>query len=1430
MNDLVADADFGQEYLAQRQMAQLQDPIAAMRARVAAREATAQQPSIPGTGSADKAPAAGGAPPATPSAAEIQADARAKGMDVPDPAQAELMAQDLRAVAERWAKSGKPKPPEDANTSTTVRFSSRMEPPPIGKIAADVGQGIGESVTQAIGGVSDAVHSAFSAADDLASWMRERFKDATGIDPTLPSTGIDALDNPLKSIAGEKDEVPPAKSVTGGLIRDTSRFLSAFLPMMRLAKGAGTAAQVSTSVAAGGVADAVTRDPAEKNLANLIQEHPEIGNPITEFLAANPDDDEATARLKKGLEGAGLGVVAEGLMLVVRAMRAARQAKMPRQGVANALEDQRAKYGEVTDADLSLLGDPNRPLIDNAAAAPSQTAGVRFENWAPKTGREPSPADKLRAGQAEADNLGVPDAVAARGLVGASRPSVLSADPAGLGDLVQQVRDLVTRAIQGNAKGRVTLGPVSDDGAAAINEVLRNAHAGVQDVSGFTHTIDADEIRHIYRRHVGANETDPRGVPLTEDDLARIPEILASPDTISISKAGGRHRPPSIVYSKEIEGTVYLVEEVQRGQSQLAVTTMWKQASEGGTGLGGTMPRPGETPRPVRPETATSGPVENISADGVFINFARIDTPEDIQRVMRDMADAFKGSISEASRGVQSNAETKDLADRFGMTVEQLLSRRKGQPLSAEEALAARQLWAASAEKLYEAALKVNAPNAGDIDHFIFRKLMATHHAIQAEVMAARTETARALQSWSIPAGGSIEKAAQIQAMIEGSGGTAVSKQAAADLVKMVRLGASDAAVSTFVRKTWAASTVGAVQEAWINGLLSNPKTHAVNIVSNTVALAQQIYERGTAAGLAKLTGTADSVAPGEAAAMTYALITGLGDAFRMGAKALRTGDTGAALGKVEAARLPQINGDWLREAGWNGAAGTVDLIGRMFRVPNRLLGAEDEFFKAIAYRMEVHAQAVRQATAEGLQGPSLMERAAQLANEPSEAIRLAAADSAAYVTFTNQTGKFGEALTRLRNSVPAGAFILPFVRTPVNIARFAYERSPLAPLTAQWRADIAAGGARKDLALARMGTGSAIMALAFDLADRGLISGSGPKDNGEREALMRQGWQPNSIKLGDTWYSYGRVDPFGMTMGFSADLAELLRRSDVHPEKLDEVNEILGGSMAIVANATINKTYMQGISQAIEAVHEPDQHAAQFVTNFLGSAVPSGVNAAAQLNDPTMRQTMQLWDGMTARLPVLAASLMPKRDLWGQERRIPESGLGNAYDVFSPIAISQRRASPIDGELQRLNWGPQRIELKADWDGAHVSFRDWPEVYDAYVRLAGNELKHPTWDLGAKDYLDEVVTGKSPMSETYKMEKDTSDPNNGGKAAFIQHTVNEYRALARQAIEADPKFADFKIEVDRARNKRQDLQMPVDTSAPEISRPAVSAVQPRLQ
>ena len=123
-----------------------------------------------------------------------------------------------------------------------------------------------------------------------------------------------------------------------------------------------------------------------------------------------------------------------------------------------------------------------------------------------------------------------------------------------------------------------------------------------------------------------------------------------------------------------------------------------------------------------------------------------------------------------------------------------------------------------------------------------------------------------------------------------------------------------------------------------------------------------------------------------------------------------------------------------------------------------------------------------------------------------------------------------------MANKLPGVKLIVPFIRTPTNILKFAMERTPLAPIMKSVRADILAGGARRDTALARISMGSMAMAVTASYAAQGVITGGGPSDPALKSHLYNQGWQPYSVKIGDKYYAYGRLEPLGMMMGLAAD------------------------------------------------------------------------------------------------------------------------------------------------------------------------------------------------------------------------------------------------------------------------------------------------------
>lgn len=796
----------------------------------------------------------------------------------------------------------------------------------------------------------------------------------------------------------------------------------------------------------------------------------------------------------------------------------------------------------------------------------------------------------------------------------------------------------------------------------------------------------------------------------------------------------------------------------------------------------------------------------------VYINFAAIDSPDKVKFAIGKMAEAMKGHIDEAKRGVITQRETDELAEQLGMTPTDLLARRRGQAFNAEEAVAARNIWVASGDELVKSAERAAAPNAGALDQFAFRRQMAIHAAVQNEVLGARAEAGRALNSWKIEAKGGIERARAIQQVMNAMGGPEASAEMAKRIAILANTG-DPSALARIAQQGYAASSVQAFRELWINGLLASPKTHMVNITSNTLVAAQQIYERAAASAIRSVTG-GEGVVPGEALAMTHGLIEGIKDGFRMAAKALKTGESGYAFNKIDLAQRPNaISAEAFRMSKETMIGRFLDFLGTGVNIPGRLLTAEDEFFRSVGYRMNVRAEALRLATQEGHAGEALGRRYKELVDNPTESIRIDAADAALMQTFTNEPGAFGKAIMGLRNAggsnnwMNPAFLVLPFVRTPVNIARYAFERSPFAPLVSQWRADIAAGGARADLALARMSTGTAIMLTAMDLADKGLVSGDGPRgaDKELRESMMRQGWQPYSAKIGDRWYSYNRLDPMGMTFGFAASIAEAVKKGELDHDDVDEWWEVTAMSIAAVSQVTISKTYLEGFSKMVEVLGDPKRYSRQYVEDLMASFVPAtSLNAAVKnIVDPVQREAGSPAEAVMARIAGLSHMLPPRRDLWGREIT-SESGLGKAYDFMAPVASKPEEDSPVDREIVRHGQGPDRINKNTPFDGVQANMRFYPKAYDDYVRLSGNDLKHPAWGMGAKDYLDAVVSGRHPMSASYNMMSDES------QQAFIQQTVQEYRKLAQREILNDPKHAAFAQEVARLKEIHRDTKLPV--------------------
>jgi len=378
------------------------------------------------------------------------------------------------------------------------------------------------------------------------------------------------------------------------------------------------------------------------------------------------------------------------------------------------------------------------------------------------------------------------------------------------------------------------------------------------------------------------------------------------------------------------------------------------------------------------------------------------------------------------------------------------------------------------------------------------------------------------------------------------------------------------------------------------------------------------------------------------------------------------------------------------------------------------MLGVEDLVFKGIAYRQELNAIARRTASAEGLKGDAFNQRMADIVMNPDAATMELASKHADYQTFTKELGETGRYFQKLTNSHWALKIVVPFIRTPTNILKYAGERTPLGVFSAEVRNNLSGrnGVIARDTQIARIGLGTAIGTATLGLAVEGLITGGGPSDPKEKAALKMTGWQPYSIKIGDTYYSYQWADPFSTIMGVSADMVDIAKSKQ--GEDADD-SRLAAMLFAAISKNIMSKLSLRGASDLIQALTDSDRYGDKYIQNLAGTVVPSFMAQAARTLDPVQREARTTIDAIKSRIPGLREELLPRRDVWG-EPLISQGSAGP--DALSPIYQTRLSKDPVNIKLQELNVFPAKLSRKI----RGVELTD--QQYDEYQKLSGKMTK----------------------------------------------------------------------------------------------------------
>lgn len=807
-------------------------------------------------------------------------------------------------------------------------------------------------------------------------------------------------------------------------------------------------------------------------------------------------------------------------------------------------------------------------------------------------------------------------------------------------------------------------------------------------------------------------------------------------------------------------------------------------------------------------QVAEAAPTANI----FDINLARIETPEDVQAVITGMADRFGRDVDLARRAQRSWDETREAAGNIDW-VKSMAERRVGDAVNAETALAYREAVNASATKVLDLARAVkNEPTVAN--QYAFRRATAAHHAIQMELMGARAEAGRALNAFRIPADAPATRLRQIDDLLADSGGANSATDLADRILESAAKG--DVALNQMIRGGALARSREMIKLVYTNSLLSGVGTPIINLVGNAGMMTLNVLSRAVAPRMARVFGGQGATQVGEAGALLHGYQQGMRDIFRLNPMeaAQRVGDNagealrrdglfrGMAPGlddatpagirmRAEREEAGMLTSKPLSAAAWrveeDSVLGrTLDILQMLVDAPSNFNALGDDFFKTIAARGELHAQSYRQVMNEGLEGEAARSRFAGLLENPTDDMLKAAEQEMHDLTFTRQTPGIAEAFSDLRRAMddnptpfPIGSIILPFIRTPANLVSMGMRYSPLAHASRRFRDDLAAGGAAAETAKARMAIGTALWSVWMGMAMDGQITGAGPGNRAQKEAMLRSDefggsvFQPYSVRFGDRWYSFERADPLGQGMGLIADMAELMKNTDWDSDQTGEWDEIAAHGIMALGQAFFDKTILQGATEFTSALLDgTTADAERLIMRRVSGSIPgsSALRMVRRGEDPYIRETWNVVSAIRNTVPGFSDELPPSRDLWGKPRTY-QTGLGTTYDAIVPIQTRQAGGAAIDLEILNNGVSVAMPGRSINVMGETVSLKNRPDIYSEFLRLSGEP---------AFEHLNAVVEGRHADSDFYLS---LSDGPDGGKAEYIKDVISAYRQDARAMI-----------------------------------------------
>lgn len=349
-----------------------------------------------------------------------------------------------------------------------------------------------------------------------------------------------------------------------------------------------------------------------------------------------------------------------------------------------------------------------------------------------------------------------------------------------------------------------------------------------------------------------------------------------------------------------------------------------------------------------------------------------------------------------------------------------------------------------------------------------------------------------------------------------------------------------------------------------------------------------------------------------------------------------------------------------------------------------------------------------------------------------------------------------------------------------------------------------------KALIVGRQAIGSAVTFSLVQFYLSGNLTGNGPADRTKRQSWIDSGWQPRSIRIGDTWISYEAFEPFNTIMAAIADIGD-------HQQLMGDewVEEGLTSAAFLVGSAAVSKSFLAGLNQLMELTQggfSAKRIAASIVNGFI--PLSAARNELGKFLNPGMKELNgSFLEAINNRNLFLDPTDLPEKyDLLTGEVIRDWNPVTRFFNMLSPV---QFNSEPAPGRDFLIDSGfdirTSVYSIPAAFGGGNLN--DYPAARSAVQKAIGEQNLEKQLAKLAKDPAIQASIAK--MKADLRRGDRSNDPGSYYHNIMIKRLFDKAKRKAWAQISRDPVVS--KAIADEKERNLRDINNRASTTAAAV-------------